>query len=227
MATRGRGKKADPIEDFFTKGFTQLAVVLTVVAIAWALVSEFLTAIGPTGVRILGGLAASAAGAWVWSRQSRKRRIRSQSVAHAIWQAGQDRLLETADVMNGTEFEHLVKRLLIRDGFNDVRVAGGACDRGADVFARSPSGLRVVVQCKRYRQARSVKSAEMQLFVGMAWNEHNAQRPLYVTTSQYTREARAVAAKHGIYLIGRTQLGTWMSGGTAFDSALAPIPRQS
>lgn len=227
MATRGRGKRADPIEDFFTKSFTQVAAVLAVVAIAWALVSELLTALGPAGVRILGGLVASAAGAWIWFRQRRKRRIRSQAVARAIWQARQDRLLETADAMTGTEFEHLVKRLLIRDGFNDVRVAGGACDRGADVFAQSPDGLRIVVQCKRYRQTRSVRSAEMQLFVGMAWHEHKAQRPLYVTTSAYTKEARAVAAKHGIYLISRTELGTWMSGGTAFASALAPMTRPS
>ncbi|MGN6131678.1 MAG: restriction endonuclease, partial [Nocardioidaceae bacterium] len=84
--------------------------------------------------------------------------------------------------MTGTQFENLVRRLLERDALTKVTVAGGSADRGADVVGRTADGHRVVVQCKRYALGRKVTSPEMQLFVGMAWHEHNADRPLYVTT---------------------------------------------
>lgn len=226
MAARGR-KKVDPFDVFFTKVFIRLAVVVTALAIVWALISESLKALGPIGVRLVFGVVVAGAGAWLWSHYRGKQRLHAERVARAIWQAERDRHLPTADVMSGTEFEHLVKRLLIRDGFTDVRVAGGAGDRAADVIAQSPRGHRVVVQCKRYGATRSVRSAEMQLFIGVARYEHKAEHPLYVTTSRYTKQASALAAKHGIYLIGRYELGKWMSGSTAFAAAQAPTIARS
>ena len=86
----------------------------------------------------------------------------------------------------------------------------------------SPQGHRVVVQCKRYARSRGVSSTEMQLFVGMAWHEHSADISLYVTTARYTAEAKRVAARNGVYIVGRKELGRWMSGGSALGVAEAP-----
>jgi restriction system protein len=63
--------------------------------------------------------------------------------------------------MTGQEFEQLVARLLVRDGWTQVRVDGGAGDLGADVTARHPSdGTLLVVQCKRYGR-RNVSSPDL------------------------------------------------------------------
>lgn len=52
----------------------------------------------------------------------------------------------TAQV-NGPHFEHFIARLLPRDSWRDVVVAGGSGDLGADVTARRPGdGSLLVVQ---------------------------------------------------------------------------------
>ncbi|MFI2213923.1 restriction endonuclease [Streptomyces sp. NPDC020141] len=60
--------------------------------------------------------------------------------------------------MDPVVFEEAVAALCERDGCRDVEVNGGAGDLGADVTAIAPSGLRVVIQCKRYvrRESRFV-----------------------------------------------------------------------
>ena len=197
--------------------------LLGMVALLLSGVVAAVDALSPRTKTLAGVVALALLTLWVSYRVVRGVRQARRKSAYTRWLAERDRHLVVADVMTGPQFEQLVRRLLVRDALSDVRVGGGSGDRGADVFGRTPEGHQVVVQCKRYALGRrKVTSPEMQLFVGMAWNEHGADRPLYVTTTDYTPEAEKVARKHGVYLIGRAELARWMAGAPVFDAAIPP-----
>ncbi len=122
--------------------------------------------------------------------------------------------------MTGRQFEERVRLLLEQDGCEDVRVVGGAGDRGADLTAISPYGDRIVVQCKRYKVGNPVRDPEMQRFLGTARLVHNAAIPLFVTTSRYTPAATRLAREHGIVLVDGRRLEAWMAGGPS------PLPHE-
>lgn len=115
--------------------------------------------------------------------------------------------------MTGPEFERHVAHLLERDGCEDVRIVGGAGDRGADLTAIDPYGWRVVVQCKRYAPHRPVTDPDLQRFLGTVFEEHRADTALYVTTSRFTPAAKQLAAKRRVVLVDGDRLATWMHEG--------------
>ncbi len=142
----------------------------------------------------------------------RLRVLRARGRARAARQAELDRHVATTDSMNGTQFEHLVARLLRRDGWRDVHVTGGSGDLGADVTARHPGdGSLLVVQCKRY-SGRAVSSPDLQRFLGTVFHHHRADHALYVTTSYYSRPAHQLASSNGVQLLDRQALANWMTG---------------
>ncbi|WP_375296027.1 restriction endonuclease [Saccharothrix sp.] len=111
--------------------------------------------------------------------------------------------------MDGAEFEKWTARLLARSGCRDVRVVGRSGDMGADVVAISPSGGRLVVQCKRYTD-KKVGSGSVQSFSGTAWHIHKASLAMMVTTTAFTKPAQEVAARiPGMVLIDRSALAEW------------------
>ncbi len=119
--------------------------------------------------------------------------------------------------MTGPEFERLVAGLLERDGCEDVRISGGAGDRGADLTAITPHGHRLVVQCKGYR-SHPVGDPDMQRFLGTVRQVHNAEIPLFVTTSRFTRSATQLARDHGIVLVDGTTLAAWQGAAWALPT---------
>lgn len=147
------------------------------------------------------------------------RRTLAEARLRAARQRALDEQVGSTDGMTGTAFEHLVARLLRRDGCTDVRVPGGSGDLGADVVARSPSGLLVVVQCKRYSQHRNVSSPEMQTFLGTCFHEHGADEAWFVTTAQFSRPARELGSRRGVHLVDRQALARWMAGETSPGAA--------
>lgn len=114
-------------------------------------------------------------------------------------------------ITTGPQFELLVAGLLERDGCDGVQVSGGAGDRGADISAITPDGHRVVVQCKCYR-SRPVGDPDMQRFLGTVRQVHNAEIPLFVTTSRFTQSATQLARDHGIVLVDGRRLADWQTG---------------
>ncbi|ABS03990.1 restriction endonuclease [Kineococcus radiotolerans] len=144
----------------------------------------------------------------VWRLVVLHRRAR----ARAAHQALLDRQVASTDGMSGPDFEHLVARLLHRDGWQQVTVSGGGGDLGADVTARHPhDGSLLVVQGKRYTD-RAVSSPDMQRFLGTVYHHHHAEHALYVTTSRYTRPAHDLATSSGVRLVDRETLAPWMAG---------------
>lgn len=99
----------------------------------------------------------------------------SRRLLHGPWQA----------------FERDVARLLIANGFSDVRVVGGSGDRGADVLGRKNDELWVV-QCKHTRSGYAAASAVDE--VAEAGRFYEASR-LYVALSRPASPALRTALR--------------------------------
>lgn len=96
-------------------------------------------------------------------------------------------------------FERLTKRLLLACNFTDVEVTGKTGDGGIDGTATAKIndllGFSVVFQCKRYAPGNAVSNREIQAFRGSLMTR--ADRGLFVTTSRFTKSARAEAVRGG------------------------------
>ena len=114
--------------------------------------------------------------------------------------------------LDADAFERAVAELCERDGCIDVHVVGGAGDLGADVLARTPDGLRVVIQCKRYAEDNKVGSQDVQRFGGTCYVVHEADIAVLVTTSTFTEPAAAYAWTVGIRCCDGPSLAGWYGG---------------
>jgi len=105
---------------------------------------------------------------------------------------------ELADLLalSPYQFEEAVAAILRELGFRHVRRTGRSGDLSVDITFRDKDNKLVAVQCKRYRLPHKVGSVDLQQFIGMAKLHHNADLGMYVTTSDYTRSAYALAAQH-------------------------------
>ncbi|MGQ4387954.1 restriction endonuclease [Streptomyces sp. SAS_270] len=121
-------------------------------------------------------------------------------------------IMASIDAMNWREFEHHIAVLLRRDGCTDVIVHGGPGDRGVDVTACTADGRTVVAQCKSFAPYRPVWSGELQKFLGASHVQHAADVALFVATTTFTPDARAIAESHGVTLVDRAHLEKWSAG---------------
>jgi restriction system protein len=124
---------------------------------------------------------------WLKSRRRARLRFHAESLAELL-------------ALTPTQFEIAVADLLTSLGYKKVKVLGKSGDLMADITAQDPNGKRIICQCKRYQPGLSVSSPEIQKFIGMAFAHHGAQGAIYVTTSNFTAPARALAANHRISL---------------------------
>ncbi|MFE6911947.1 restriction endonuclease [Streptomyces erythrochromogenes] len=174
-----------------------------------------------TGVVVLAVLAVLAAGGVVGilvragrrEAEAEKARLAEQAKAQAV------RSMEAIWSMDPLKIEEYIADLCRRDGCTEVRRVGAANDLGADVIGRLPDGRKLVVQCKRYAKHRTLGSPDLQKFNGTARSEHGADVALFVASCQFTKQARAFAARHGLILVDVDLLGFWNSG-TALSALL-------
>jgi hypothetical protein len=111
-----------------------------------------------------------------------------------------DRILAQLHELSPRDFERIVALLLEAQGYSDVRVIGGANDRGVDITCRDSDGSLVAVQCKRYDPSKSVGALAVQHLSAMAFHRR-AHRAVLVTTARFTESARRQAAEFDIELI--------------------------
>ncbi|MGW1883442.1 restriction endonuclease [Streptomyces sp. NPDC001970] len=137
---------------------------------------------------------------------------RLRHVEHAQGPRPYTGVMASIDAMNWREFEHHVAVLLRRDGCTDVVVHGGPGDRGVDVTALTADGRSVVVQCKSFAPYRPVWSGELQKFLGASFVQHGADVALFVATTSFAPDARAIAETYGITLVDRAHLEKWSTG---------------
>lgn len=103
-------------------------------------------------------------------------------------------LLKNILVLNPTFFENLVVKLLVAMGYSDrggnAWVTKQSGDGGIDgIINRDPLGTSTVyIQAKRYSVDVKVRRPEIQAFNG-ALMEHGADRGVFITTSDFTKEA--------------------------------------
>ena len=105
-------------------------------------------------------------------------------------------------MLDGYEFEELMKKLLSAKGFKDVVRIGGAGDRGVDLIARDINNpnKKVLFQCKRW--AANVDSTPIQRLHSMKTiYGDQISRAICITTSNYTKEAKDVSNLTGVELI--------------------------
>ncbi|MGK5444191.1 restriction endonuclease [Micromonospora sp. URMC 105] len=136
--------------------------------------------------------------------------VSKQRARERAEQAQRDRLIEVTDTMSGPEFEQWFARILVASGFRQVKVCGGAGDRGADVMAIAPDGRRVVVQCKRQSINNRVGSAAIQRFAGTCRDIHGGEICMLVTNSFFTAgDGIQLARQLDITLVDRRALEMW------------------
>ena len=126
-----------------------------------------------------------------------------QEAARAAAQSGD---LEFILGLSPTQFEYTMAAMLKMLGMTDVKRVGGRGDLGVDITARDPAGRTMVVQCKRYARAKKIGSPDIQRFIGMAYVHHQADLKLFVTTSDFTDEAQALARRHEIQLMNGSDI---------------------
>jgi restriction system protein len=108
-----------------------------------------------------------------------------------------ERLLKTILLISPTAFERLVQRLLRESGFVEVDVTGGSGDGGIDgkgiVRLNGFLSFHIIFQCKRYKG--SISSSQIRDFRGTM--QGRADKGLFITTGNFTREARKEATRDG------------------------------
>jgi restriction system protein len=126
-------------------------------------------------------------------------------------------LLENIGQSSSEFFERLVLDLLHAMGYGtsraDLQRVGGSGDGGIDgIISLDRLGLeKVYIQAKRWKQGINVGSPDIQGFMG-ALQLQGASKGVFLTTSSFTREARAAAdrARGSIVLVDGARLADLM-----------------
>jgi HJR/Mrr/RecB family endonuclease len=118
-------------------------------------------------------------------------------VAGGRWRQRRTRLQRTRTLdgllaLTPADFELAIGELFRSLGYQRLRRVGGAGDLGVDLIGCDSDGRPVIVQCKRYGFTNRVGSPAIQTFLGMVVH-HGAERGIFVTTSDYTAPAIALA----------------------------------
>lgn len=91
--------------------------------------------------------------------------------------------------MTPRDFEEFIARLLERLGYSDVQLTSPTQDMGADIECTDEDGRSTIVEVKRYGAGNKVSNRQVRALVG-AQSYFDAERALFVTTSNYTPDAR-------------------------------------
>ena len=108
-----------------------------------------------------------------------------------------DKLRDSLASLDPFAFEHLVKRLLVNMGYQDVEVTTQSGDGGVDVVANIELGItrvREVIQAKRHK--RTIQRKDLDALRGSLYR-FDAVRGTIITTSKYSRGTEEAAFATG------------------------------
>ena len=132
------------------------------------------------------------------NKESKSNRKEKEEIDSELWR---DKLMDKLMSLAPSAFEKLCQRILRESGFEEVKVTGHSGDGGIDGKGKIRiNGLitfKVVFQCKRYK--RNVSSKELREFRGSI--QGKADRGLFITTSNFTVEAKKEADREGASVI--------------------------
>lgn len=103
-------------------------------------------------------------------------------------------LMGESSVDKGTRFENICLDLLEKMGYGKKYRTGGSSDRGIDgTLTMDKFGFDIVgVQCKCYRENNKVNDTEITKFAHGLKNVNGISRGIFITTSDYTPQAKKV-----------------------------------
>lgn len=114
------------------------------------------------------------------------------------------------DQLSGEEFEEYLAGLFREQGYA-TELTSATGDYGADLIL-TRGGQRIAVQAKRYRGSVGVQAVQEALS-GQSYYRCNAA--WVITTGTFTPNAMELAAKSGVKMIGRSELGHLMAHQTS------------
>jgi hypothetical protein len=123
-------------------------------------------------------------------------------------ESGSPDLVTSLDVLSGSEFERLIGTLLSRMEFQ-IEMTRPTGDGGVDIIAtlaKTFVGGRFLIQCKRYAVGNSVGAPLIREFYGALTADPSAVKGIFITTSNFTDQARAFAKDLALELIDREKL---------------------
>jgi restriction system protein len=109
--------------------------------------------------------------------------------------------LEVILALSTTEFEYTVATILRMLGMTGIQRVGGRGHFGVDIIARDVSGRTILVQFTRRARTKKIGSPEIRKFIGTAHMHHQTDLRMFVTTSEFTGHAQALAHLHDIQLM--------------------------
>ncbi|MFM9278938.1 restriction endonuclease [Paenibacillus jiagnxiensis] len=155
------------------------------------------TYLGPLTVWIIGLLILTAF-VTGWIRRRRARVLRELN-PRKISMKDIDRMED------GSEFETYLYRLFTELGYEEVYKTTGSRDFGADLVFTDRSGLRSVVQAKRYGMQSPVGlGAVQEIYASM--NYYRAHKSIVITSGRYTESCAILASANGVTLLDREDL---------------------
>lgn len=110
--------------------------------------------------------------------------------------------LKDIDQMTGEKFEHYFANVLRKSNYKKVRVTKYQGDQGIDVLAYSEN-RKIGYQCKRYKKNVGNKAVQ-EAHAGKSY--YDLADVYVVTNSYFTKSAKELAHKTGVYLIDRDEL---------------------
>ncbi|MEI5995316.1 restriction endonuclease [Candidatus Enterococcus mansonii] len=110
--------------------------------------------------------------------------------------------LKDIDLMTGEKFEHYFANLLRKSDYKKVKVTQYQGDQGIDVLAQKEN-QKIGYQCKRYKKNVGNKAVQ-EAHAGKSY--YDLAEVYVVTNSYFTKSAKELAHKTGVYLIDRDGL---------------------
>jgi restriction system protein len=114
--------------------------------------------------------------------------------------------IELILALSHAQFEYAMAVVLRMLGMTDIQRVGGRGHLSVVITARDASGRTGLIQCKRRANTKKIGSPEIEKFIGMTHLHRHADLKLFVTTSEYTDRAQALAQLHGIQLMNGSDI---------------------
>lgn len=135
-------------------------------------------------------------------KQEYKRRILEEQQLEEKRKLLQSKSLDILKQMDPYEFEHYIARVFKYAGFR-CEVTKQTGDGGKDIILHAEDGVRLV-ECKRYTTTK-VRRPDIQKFHS-AIIETNAKEGFFITTGEFTKQARECAKDKPIHTINGEKL---------------------
>lgn len=114
--------------------------------------------------------------------------------------------LEVLDSLDGAAFENACAKLLLANGFENIKLTKASGDFGVDILAER-DGLLYGVQCKRYNSKLDSRPIQ-EISAGMAY--YNCDVGAVMTNSTFTVHAAELADAGSIELWDRALIAEWL-----------------